>query len=134
MRILLLLALAVLVACGRSFRSSDEARAVHLAAEPSTLAPGDSLTLLLRNDSTAPVGYNLCTSALERRDGNAWRDVPSNRVCTMELRRLPTGAMARYTVRIDPENPPGEYRFGTGVEIEGARIVVRTDVIQVEPR
>ena len=51
-----------------------------------------SLELLLRNGSAQAIGYNLCASTLERRSGDGWQPVASQRVCTMELRLLGRGA------------------------------------------
>jgi len=74
-----------------------------------TVSQERSLELRLRNGSPQAIGYNLCTSNLERRSGAAWQPVASKRMCTMELRSLPPGAAARYQVSL--ENVlPGEYR------------------------
>ena len=74
-----------------------------------TVSQERSLDLSLRNGSAQAIGYNLCASSLERRSGDRWQPVASQRVCTMELRSLAPGGEARY--RVPLENvPPGEYR------------------------
>lgn len=88
---------------------------IRLLVQPTTVPSGESFTLVLVNDSTEQIGYNLCTSELARRDGAAWMPVPSDRVCTMELRPLEPGMEARYTLETRPPLAPGEYRVVTGV-------------------
>lgn len=74
-----------------------------------TVSQERSLELALRNGSAQAIGYNLCASSLERRSGDRWQPVASQRICTMELRSLAPGGEARY--RVPLENvPPGEYR------------------------
>jgi hypothetical protein len=68
-----------------------------------------ALQLVLRNGSAQPIGYNLCASSLERRSGDGWQPVASQRMCTMELRSLVPGGEARYGVPLG-DLPPGEYR------------------------
>lgn len=82
----------------------------------------ESLELRLRNDSDRTLGYNLCASTLERRSGQAWQPVASQRICTMELRSLPPGREARYSLAL-PALAPGEYRVSTRVEGLPAAVV-----------
>lgn len=89
-----------------------------------TVSQGGALELALRNGSPDPIGYNLCASGLERRSEDGWRAVPSTRVCTMELRTLAPGGVARF--RAPPEGlPPGEYRALT--RVDGAPGEVRSE-------
>lgn len=82
------------------------------------------LELALRNGSAQAIGYNLCASSLERRSGDRWQPVASQRLCTMELRSLAPGGEARY--RVSLENvPPGEYR--ARARIDGNPPEVATD-------
>jgi hypothetical protein len=74
-----------------------------------------SVELQLRNDSRRTLGYNLCASSLERRIGQAWQPVASQRICTMELRSLAPGEEARYSLPLG-QLPAGEYRATTRVE------------------
>ena len=82
----------------------------------------------LRNDSQRALGYNLCTSSLERRIGQAWQQVPSQRICTMELRSLTPGEEARYSIALTGL-PPGEYRATT--RVEGLPAAVTTEPFQL---
>src|SRR6185295_1914197 len=50
-----------------------------------------TILLTLRNSSAQPAGYNLCSSALERRIDDTWTRVPTDEICTMEIRRLASG-------------------------------------------
>jgi hypothetical protein len=75
-----------------------------------------TVLLTLRNDSGSALGYNLCTTAMERQSGGSWNDVPSDGACTMELRILASGNTATYTRQIPAGLPSGEYRFVTQIE------------------
>jgi len=134
MRAVLASAIALLPwACGPL--GSGSSPDVRLSVQPTALPAGDSITLVLSNRSSGMLGYNLCTSELERRMGaEEWRAVPSDRVCTMELRTLAAGEDARYRLDLPSGLAPGEYRFLTAVErLEaGERGSVRSDVFRVE--
>ena len=86
------------------------------------------LELQLRNNSQRTLGYNLCASNLERRSGQAWQPVASQRICTMELRTLAPGGEARYALALE-ELPPGEYRATT--RVEGLPLAVITEPFQL---
>lgn len=89
---------------------------LRFSVEPATAAPGATVTLVLRNGSPRQLGYNLCMSGLEQRQGNGWRPVVGTAVCTAELRLLTPGQEARFQRRLPPTLATGEYRFGTRVE------------------
>lgn len=131
--ILLLTALLAVCACGPSLQSGESSD-VTLSAEPAAVSARDSVTLILRNDSPSEVGYNLCASGLERRAGGSWTQVPSDRVCTMELRMLAAGAEARYELELPEGLDVGEYRFTTSVHrmAAGETEPVRSGVVRVE--
>lgn len=76
-----------------------------------------AILLTLRNESGGLIGYNLCTTAMERRSGDSWNAVPSDGVCTMELRTLASGGTATYTRQMPANLPAGDYRFVTRIEI-----------------
>lgn len=86
------------------------------AVEPGIAAPGAAVTLVLSNGTAHQIGYNLCGSGLEQRQGGSWRAVPQDGVCTRELRILAPGQQARYQTRLPGFLAAGEYRFRTGVE------------------
>lgn len=113
MRVAGLIASAVLCACGPSVQAG--AGNVTLAAD----AAPDSIVLTLRNGSEAAMYYNLCTSSLERQRNGGWETVPSERVCTLELRTLDPAAEARYTLDLPAVLEPGSYRVRTSVENTG---------------
>jgi hypothetical protein len=108
---------------------------VRLSVEPARVAPGDSVTLVLTNGSDAGIGYNLCSSALQRRSGTEWRELPSMRVCTMELRSLEGGEETRYGMSLPVDLEAGDYRFSARIERSetGESIIVSSAPFTVEP-
>jgi hypothetical protein len=58
----------------------------------------DSIVLTLYNESMRKVCYNLCSSAVERRTTSGWQVMPTDRVCTMELRTLDPADYATFTI------------------------------------
>lgn len=79
------------------------------------VSPG-VMRLTLDNGSREPIGYNLCTSAFERRDPSGWTRVPTDEVCTMQLLTLNPGFDATFEKRLPANLPAGEYRYVAGVE------------------
>src|SRR5690606_15095996 len=112
MRWLMIPVLALAVACSAEPQPPQD-NPVELLITPEIPAVGQEAVLTLRNGSTAPVGYNLCTSTLMRHNGSEWEPVPSDRVCTMELRVLAPGEEDQFTVAMPAELAPGSYRFET---------------------
>jgi hypothetical protein len=135
MRAHTLAALALLGACGPAVRTGTKSPGVSLRVVPDRAAAGDSVTLLLSNGAPGGIGYNLCTSALERRSGSDWQAVSSDRICTMELRTLPSGEEARYPMGLPAGLAPGEYRVHTTIEIldGGSRDEVRSEPFRIGP-
>ena len=126
--------LAFVAACGPS-GSDGEAGGVALAVEPEAAQPGDSVELLLRNESGEAIGYNLCTTRLERGENGEWVRLPPDRVCTRELRTLAPGEVARYPVALAADLDPGSYRFlAMNAKLEArSRDSVATDTIRLVP-
>ena len=104
---------------------------VRLSASPSRTSAGSTMTLTLANSANYTVGYNLCTSAIETASGSA---VPSNRVCTMELRTLQPGRSANYSFELPADLGDGTYRFSTGAQNidAGTRAVVKSNQFTVQ--
>lgn len=88
-----------------------------LHVSPDQPARGEQVTLILRNQSAAMAGYNLCTSSLMRQVPDGWQPVPSDRVCTMELRTLEPGDEASFPLQLEVDLASGTYRFETRVEL-----------------
>jgi len=107
---------ALLGACGAPQAGGGPAPGVEFEVRPASAAPGGRVELVLTNGSPGTLGYNLCNSGLERRHGGGWEAVPSDRVCTRELRTLPPGEQARYPLDLPTGLAPDEYRFLTTLE------------------
>lgn len=131
MRYTLLTALLLLSACGQALQNGSGP--IALTVDPPTVAAGDSVTLILRNDSPEPVGYNLCSGTLEVSFEGAWQRVPSDRICTMEIRILAPGEVTRYPLALEPGLAPGDYRYVTSVDAmeEGHRGPLRSATFRV---
>lgn len=102
--------IVAIIGCAAPVPEADVPDVV-LTVEPAQVAPGDSVTVQLTTTLGDGVGYNLCSSTLERRIANDWQAVPSDRICTMELRTLVPGDTARFTFRLSVGLEPGEYRY-----------------------
>lgn len=102
--------IAVLAGCAAPV-PEPEVPDVALIVEPARVAPGDSVTVQLTTTLGDGIGFNLCSSTLERRLANDWQAVPSDRICTMELRTLVPGDTARFTFHLSDGLAPGEYRY-----------------------
>ena len=105
---------------------------VELSVSPEQTSQDSTLTLTLRNGSEQQVGYNLCTSALETAGG---REVPTSRVCTMELRTLEPGRTATYRYTLPVNVAQGSYRIAAQVSwMQSNRTgPVRSDAFEVRP-
>lgn len=78
---------------------------------------GDLIMLTLRNQGSEPVGYNLCTAQLEQLVDGEWKEVPSDRVCTMVLQTLMPGDSSGGFPFFDLNDlAPGTYRFRVNVQ------------------
>lgn len=96
--------------------SAEPSGTISLSAAPARASAGETMTLALRNNSRQQIGYNLCTSRLESARG---RTVPSDRICTMELRPLRPTQVATYRYDLPARLDPGSYRFATQLDIPG---------------
>lgn len=77
------------------------------------------MTLRLANGTSEQIGYNLCTSQLQREVSGRWEPVESDRICTMELRLLQPGGEDAFAIELEGV-AAGRYRFVTSVERAGA--------------
>ena len=108
-------------------------RSVSLEVTPHKISAGDTVNLTLTNRSALPLGYNLCTSSLERRSESTWQLVPSDRICTMEIRTLPPGQQTRYQLKTPSGLSAGEDRYTAQLDRQqaGNREAVSTEPFQV---
>ena len=121
---MLLLSLAVLGGCAAASAESQDG--VTLTAART----GSKVMLTLRNESATSIGYNLCSSALQR--GSAWEPVETGDICTMEIRMLERGGSATFEKSLPSDLASGEYRYVTNVDADGKRMVVESNPFRVE--
>lgn len=84
---------------------------IHFTAE---MQSDRTVLLQLDNGTRETIGYNLCASVLERRDGDSWSAGEAD-VCTMQLLTLNPGSDATYKKK-PASLTPGTYRYTTRVE------------------
>ncbi len=77
------------------------------------VSPG-VMRLMLDNGAPHRIGYNLCSSVLQRRDGSSWVEAGSD-ICTAQLLTLNPGADATFEKR-PGALAPGDYRYVTRIE------------------
>lgn len=112
MKIAALLITLVVTACA-THPVAETSPDVRFGFEPVSPAV---LRLTLDNGSTNQIGYNLCASTLQRREGSGWVDVPTGEICTMEIRPLQPGTDATFEKRLPAPLEAGEYRYVTSIE------------------
>jgi hypothetical protein len=134
MRILLSATIILLAACSSSMQTGDPADDVRLRVSLESAAPGDSVTLTLENGSEEQIGYNLCASGLQRQTAAAWQAVPSDIVCTMELRTLDAGGQTTWRTALPATLESGRYRYTTNIEAmaTGGRYGITSDSFRVD--
>jgi hypothetical protein len=103
-----------------------ESRADGVRFSVERVSPG-VFRLMLDNGAPHPIGYNLCTSVLQRRTASGWSEAAAE-ICTMQLDTLNPGADATFEKNQD-DLEPGEYRYVTRVEspLGTASAVIATD-------
>lgn len=116
---------AALAACGTA-RQVTGTEVATLTVVPVVVPAGDSVTIALATTAGDGVRYNLCTATLEHRANRDWVPVPSDRVCTLELRTLLPGDRARFTMHLPAMLEGGEYRYHARVEH-----ITRSEMIDV---
>ena len=115
-----LLVVALLAAC-----ASDDPQngSSELALDFETLpsAPGEEVSLILRNGSDFQVSYNLCASRLSHQSGEEWVSGGLLGECTMERETLEAGGEDSYEFALPEELDGGNYRIIARVEVDGSR-------------
>lgn len=103
---------------------------IKLSATPVSVPKGGLLELKFSNNLREPLGYSLCTSAVETVDGQT---VHIGRICTREFRILRPGRSARYYYELSPGIAAGRYRILTNAERmnSGTHDVIRSNYFEV---
>ena len=96
---------------------AEDATGVVFRAERSEYRRGETAKIVLRNETDATIGYNLCTSSRELRSGGEWKRYAPLRVCTAAFYNLAPGAETAFEEPITEEWQPGEYRMVTMVNL-----------------
>lgn len=136
MKIPLIGLVMLLSACAAGNSANVDTFGLDFDVEPDDVAPGDSITLELENESGAAVSYNLCSSTLEMESGGAWSALQEDRMCTRELRVLPADDEAHFRLQLPQTLEAGRYRFTTAVHLEeGSRTEqIPSETFEVELR
>lgn len=89
---------------------------------------GGVVTVRLTNRFGRPLGYNLCRSRLERRDGEGeWRPALQTlaEVCTAEIRTLRPGQWVTYSFKPAPQGRRGSGEFRVSADLEDLQAQTR---------
>jgi hypothetical protein len=109
---------------------------IDLSVGPAHIAPGGIVQLSLANNSSAPLGFNLCFSSLERREGPKWTLVlpTSSDVCQAYQQTLAPGRLATRTLQLELSATPGSYRVQTHVEapVGGGNLLLVSNAFEVQ--
>lgn len=121
---LALLCAALLSSCSFAdgiFSSSNE---MDFFTDRAQYGGDEAISLTLANrDEKGSLGYNLCSSTLEKLHAGKWQAVAPQEdwVCTAALYLLDPGEQASFVFDFDQPIPPGVYRFKTKIEINDKR-------------
>ncbi|CAN5703241.1 hypothetical protein BH23GEM6_BH23GEM6_19090 [soil metagenome] len=126
----LILPVLVLAACAGAADVGPDQQ-VSLDVQPTALSPGEAVTLTLSNRTPWPIGYNLCTSSLERESAGTWQPVPEDRICTMELRLLDPDERSELQLQLPADLAPASFRYTANVEDRGSMEPVSSPPFQV---
>jgi hypothetical protein len=131
------LCVATLAACNDSITvPADQSVRIQLAASSPVPRAGGSIRVLLRNDTRAGIGYNLCTgTVVQRLEGTRWTDLPSDRrVCNTSIALLNAGQQIEVAYDMPQQIPSGRYRLAvTLFPDSGAGIVYLSNEFDVAP-
>lgn len=112
---------AVVGTCSPTDPANDGS--VRFVLSETVVAPGDILAGSLVNRSAAPIGYNLCVVALDRRTDSEWEQVtatfgvPPGGACILPLLTLEPGGTAPYRQQLPRDFAAGRYRLRVRVEV-----------------
>ena len=91
---------AMWAGCGYVDGSRTPSDAEPFTTDERTYSPGDEVLLTLRNVYGQPIGYNLCSSQLQRSVNDAWEPVQEDRICTLQLETLEPGEVDTFSVSL----------------------------------
>ena len=125
----LLAAAAFLAGCSLLGDSGDGASDVTFTTAKNSYLLGQTVTATLKNGSNQAVGYNLCFTALERREGDEWISVGPSIWCQAFMALLKPGEKEQYGVALvdSLDLSVGTYRLVTDVEIDGESVTLATE-------
>lgn len=84
-----------------------------LTTDRGSYRPGERIALTLTNHGRQELGYNLCGSSVERKEGGQWVTAAATDggTCEAVLLLLHPGARTSAEVRLRDDAPAGEYRI-----------------------
>ena len=129
------LGVAAMAACSGLVEPDAGPEGVRMTVDRERYAPGDTVSARLENGSETALGYNLCFSTLERREGSGW-DVADEplMICTAELRHLGPGESVAHRRELPAGLQSGWYRLRVFVHFpleNGSRVPVHSEAFEV---
>lgn len=131
MKLLPLLMLPMLAAIACSTPVEEAPAELQFAAEAAAYDRGDTVRILLHNQSSFELGYNFCMGSLERIVGGSWvetRRWSGAGICPAIMLVLEPGGVAVARQPILDFMPPGTYRFRHSVAwpLSGGWVTITT--------
>lgn len=96
---------------------------VTLTVDLTTYAPGGTVAMRLRNQTSDTLGFNQCSSrVVERQEGSRWVAHPEpGRMCTMQLQLLLPNDTTTATTDLPQDIGSGTYRIALSLSRQSAR-------------
>jgi hypothetical protein len=114
----------VLLACDSPrvgpMQRSDTTAGVTFSVQDTSFKQGDTIAVVLKNESAYTLGYNLCLVDLERKENTGWKTVqrfPNDAACIAVLKALEPRTEANGYQIVYAFIQPGLYRFRGSVDL-----------------
>lgn len=135
-RVLLILLPIVFFSCNinNSSSNTDPLKEVSFTTSQDRYSFGSVITLTIRNTSAKSVGYNMCSSTLQRKRDEGWVTINSDTYCLLYLLVMKPGNSDQYKVDLGQRynlGKTGVYRITTNVEFKGETFTLITDPFKI---
>ncbi len=133
-RIFLLFITISLTTCNVNNSASNSLEEVNFETVQDSYTLNSVVTVVLTNTSTETVGYNPCTSTLQRKQVIRWETVEKNSICSAYLALLEPGETTQYKINLQQGyslQKTGIYRIITEVQFKEETFKLATDPFSI---